>query len=120
MIGGLACYGLVAFLYVFASTLPQVFVVRLLHGLGAGMIWPALSAFVIDLSPVERRGETMGVLSAVEMVGFAVGPFLGGVLYSLGGMNAPFLGLHPSRLCCHRHDLDLRHRSDFTRRGEIP
>ncbi len=92
MIGGLACYGLVAFLYVFASTLSQVFVVRLLHGLGAGMIWPALSAFVIDLSPEERRGETMGVLSAVEMIGFAVGPFLGGVLYSLGGMNAPFLG----------------------------
>jgi len=34
----------------------------------------------------------MGVLSAVEMVGFAVGPFLGGLLYSLGGMNAPFWG----------------------------
>ena len=92
MIGGMVCYGLVAFLYVFASTLSQVFVVRLLHGLGAGMIWPALSAFVIDLSPVEKRGETMGVLSAVEMVGFAVGPLLGGILYSLGGMNAPFLG----------------------------
>ena len=92
MLGGLACYGLVALLYVFASTLSQVFVVRLLHGFGAGMIWPALSAFVIDLSPVERRGETMGMLSAVEMVGFAVGPFLGGILYSIGGMNAPFLG----------------------------
>jgi len=92
MVGGMACYGLVAFLYIFASTLPQVFVVRLLHGVGAGMIWPALSAFVIDLAPLERRGETMGVLSAVEMVGFAVGPFLGGLLYSLGGMNAPFWG----------------------------
>jgi MFS family permease len=92
MVGGLACYGFVALLYIFASTLSQVFVVRLLHGLGAGMIWPALSAFVIDLSPVERRGETMGMLSAVEMIGFAVGPFLGGVLYSLGGMNTPFWG----------------------------
>jgi multidrug resistance protein len=92
MLGGMACYGLVAFLYVFASTLPQVFVVRLLHGLGAGMIWPALSAFIIDLSPAENRGETVGILSAVEMIGFAVGPLLGGVLYTLGGMNAPFIG----------------------------
>jgi MFS family permease len=92
MLGGMACYGLVAFLYVFASTLPQVFVVRLLHGLGAGMIWPALSAFIIDLSPAENRGETVGILSAVEMIGFAVGPFLGGVLYTLGGMNMPFIG----------------------------
>jgi MFS family permease len=26
------------------------------------------------------------------MVGFAVGPFLGGILYGLGGMNLPFIG----------------------------
>ena len=57
MVGGMACYGLVASLYVFADNLPQVFLVRLLHGVGAGMIWPALSAFVIDQSPVERRGK---------------------------------------------------------------
>jgi multidrug resistance protein len=92
MIGGLACYGLVAILYIFASTLPQVFFVRLIHGLAAGMIWPALSAFVIDLSPVEKRGETIGILSAVEMLGFAIGPFLGGLLYSIGGMQWPFWG----------------------------
>ena len=92
MIGGLACYGLVAFFYLFAHSLSQVFAVRLLHGVAAGMIWPALSAFVIDQAPVERRGETVGILSAVEMVGFAVGPFLGGLLYSLGGMDWPFWG----------------------------
>lgn len=92
MIAGLACYGLVAILYTFATTLPQVFFVRLIHGLAAGMIWPALSAFVIDLSPVEKRGETIGILSAVEMLGFAIGPFLGGLLYSIGGMQWPFWG----------------------------
>jgi hypothetical protein len=36
------------------------------------MIWPALSAFVIDQSPVGRRGETMSFLSGVEMLGFAI------------------------------------------------
>ncbi len=91
MVGGMACYGLVAFLYVFAKDLFHVFLIRLLHGVGAGMIRPALSAFVIDQSPVERRGETIGLLSAVEMLGFAIGPFLGGMLYSLGGMSLPFL-----------------------------
>jgi len=91
MVGGMACYGLVAFLYVFANDLYQVFLVRLLHGVGAGMIWPALSAFIIDQSPEERRGETISLLSGVEMLGFAVGPLLGGMLYSLGGMNLPFL-----------------------------
>ena len=92
MVGGLACYGIVSCLYVFADSLTEVFVVRLLHGVGAGMIWPALSAFIIDLSPSERRGETMGFLSAMEMLGFATGPILGGLLYTLGGMSLPFLG----------------------------
>jgi MFS family permease len=56
------------------------------------MIWPALAAYIVDHSPVDRRGESMGLLSAVEMLGFAIGPFLGGMLFSLGGMNLPFLG----------------------------
>jgi len=92
MVGGLACYGVVASLYILADTLSHVFLIRLLHGVGAGMIWPALAAFVIDQAPMERRGETMGFLSSMEMFGFAVGPLLGGTLYSLGGMDLPFLG----------------------------
>jgi len=91
MVGGLFCYGLVAALYIFASSLPQIFLIRLLHGFGAGMIWPAMSAYVIDQSPVEKRGESMGLLAAIEMMGFALGPFIGGLLFSLGGMNLPFL-----------------------------
>jgi MFS family permease len=92
MVGGLACYGVVASLYILADSLSHVFLVRLLHGVGAGMIWPALSAFIIDQAPMERRGETMGFLSSMEMFGFAVGPLLGGALYSLGGMDLPFWG----------------------------
>jgi len=92
MVGGLACYGIVASLYVLAESLTQVFLVRLLHGVGAGMIWPALSAYIIDESPVEKRGESIGFISAMEMLGFAAGPLLGGFLYSLGGMSLPFWG----------------------------
>ena len=33
----------------------------------------------------------MGFLSAVEMAGFVIGPFMGGMLYSLGGLDLPFL-----------------------------
>jgi MFS family permease len=98
MVGGLACYGIVASLYVLAESLTQVFLIRLLHGVGAGMIWPALSAFIIDESPVDRRGESIGFISAMEMLGFAAGPLVGGFLYSLGGMNLPFWGC--SLLAC--------------------
>jgi MFS family permease len=92
IVGGLACYGLVSSLYILADSLSDVFLIRLLNGVGAGMIWPALAAFIIDQAPMERRGETMGFLSSMEMFGFAVGPILGGALYSLGGMDLPFLG----------------------------
>lgn len=92
MIGGLVCYALVGILFTIAHTLLQIFLIRLLHGIGSGMIWPAMSAYVIDQSPVEKRGEAIGLLSGIEMLGFAIGPFLGGLLYGLGGMNLPFLG----------------------------
>jgi len=92
MVGGLACYAIVASLYVLAESLTQVFLIRLFHGVGAGMIWPALSAFIIDESPVDKRGETIGFISAMEMFGFAAGPLVGGGLYSLGGMSLPFWG----------------------------
>ncbi len=92
MVGGLACYGIVASLYVLAANLSHVFMIRLLHGVGAGMIWPALSAFIVDEAPPEKRGETMGFLSGMEMLGFAAGPLMGGTLYSLGGMELPFWG----------------------------
>ncbi len=91
IVGGLACYGVVTYLYIFANDLYHIFLVRLLHGVGAGMMWPALAAYIVDHSPTERRGESMGLLSAVEMLGFAIGPFLGGILFSLGGMDLPFL-----------------------------
>ncbi len=91
MVGGLACYGVATALYIFAGSLHDVFLVRVLQGAGAGMIWPALTAFIIDYSPVERRAESMGFISAVEMLGFAIGPFLGGILFTMGGMNLPFL-----------------------------
>lgn len=90
MVAGLACYGIVALFYIFAQTLPQVFLIRLLHGLGAGMIWPAMMAYVIDLSPADKRGEAISLLSAVEAAGLALGPFLGGLLFGLGGMTLPF------------------------------
>ncbi len=92
MVGGLACYGIVASLYVLAANLSHVFMIRLLHGVGAGMIWPALSAFIVDKAPPEKRGETMGFLSGMEMLGFAAGPLMGGILYGLGGMELPFWG----------------------------
>ena len=92
MVGGLACYGFVASLYVLATDLSHVFLIRLLHGVGAGMVWPALSAFIVDQAPMGRRGETMGFLSGMETFGLAAGPLLGGTLYSLGGMNLPFWG----------------------------
>lgn len=74
MLGRMICYSLIPFLYILADCLGQVFLVRLLHGIGAGLIWPARAALVIDQSRSERRGEIIGVLSGVEMLGFV--PFL--------------------------------------------
>lgn len=91
LIAGLALYSAITFLYAFAESFSMLFFLRLMHGIGAGMIWPPMTALIIDLAPPERRAEALGFQSGVEMTGFTIGPILGGVFYSLGGIRLPFI-----------------------------
>lgn len=91
LIAGLTLYSAITFLYAFAESFSALFFLRLMHGVGAGMIWPPLTALIIDLAPPERRAEALGFSSGVEMTGFTIGPLLGGLFYSLGGMRLPFI-----------------------------
>jgi MFS family permease len=51
---------------------------------------PAWSASLIDLSTAGRRGLQVGLASAVQTVGLAVGPAAGGLLVANLGALAPF------------------------------
>lgn len=81
----------VAFLMlVFAQSVPILYASRIFDGITGGNIIVA-QAYITDISPREKRTETLGLLFASFGVGFIIGPALGGVLSSFMGPRIPFL-----------------------------
>lgn len=58
---GLLFLGLPSFLYAFTTGLPSVLAVTLARGVGFGIVTVVFAALVVELAPVERRGEALGL-----------------------------------------------------------
>jgi DHA1 family multidrug resistance protein-like MFS transporter len=52
--------------------------VRALQGIGSSMVWTPSTALVGDLMPKGKRGFAMAVYNSISMVGWVLGPGLGG------------------------------------------
>ena len=67
-----------------APTLAWLFVARTIAGFTAGILATA-NAYLVDVTPPEKRAQAFGLLGAAFGIGFIVGPVLGGLLgnYSL-------------------------------------
>jgi MFS family permease len=50
-----------------------------------GAVVPTALALVTDLSPPERVGTNLGVISSIETAGFALGPIMGGFVADVYG-----------------------------------
>lgn len=81
--------GLDYLLLAFAPTLSWLFVGRVIAGITAANITTA-SAYIVDVSPPEKRAQNFGLLGAAFGVGFVVGPAIGGLLGNVG-LRVPFL-----------------------------
>jgi DHA1 family multidrug resistance protein-like MFS transporter len=62
---------------------------RMLGGLSAAMIMPAVMAYAADITTEEERATGMGYMSAAITTGFVIGPGIGGYLAELG-IRVPF------------------------------
>lgn len=71
------------------SYLPLV-VLRSLQGVGFGFTLPASMALLRSATSFGLRGGAMGVFTTFRMVGFSIGPLLGGWLYVRYGFEAVF------------------------------
>src|SRR5204863_3513912 len=63
-----------------AQSMPQLFVFRLVQGLGAGSLMTLGYTIIGELFGLERRAKLQGWISGVWGVASLVGPWLGGVL----------------------------------------
>jgi multidrug resistance protein len=71
-----------------ASSLPLLFVARIIDGASGGNISTA-QAYIADISSPENRSRSMGLLGAAFGLGFTFGPMIGGVLSRIS-YGAPF------------------------------
>jgi len=86
---GMLIFILTPFLYALAGNFTQLFLARLLHGLAMALFVPASNALAIDLSP-DKRGEALGWIATFTMLGYSVGPVMGGVVTSAYGYASTF------------------------------
>ena len=87
---GLVTFTFLPPLYVYADNAFSLLLIRALGGLGASLVWPTAMALIIDQARPESRGATMGIYNAAFFSALALGPLIGGVLYDLMGLRAPF------------------------------
>ena len=91
MLAGAAVFVVASGLYVIATSVPLLFGVRILHGIGMALFTTAAFAMVADLAPASRRGEALGLWGTVPTLGSAIAPFLGLMIRDRYGYNTVFI-----------------------------
>jgi len=90
---GLLAYSIISLGYVWAASVPQLVLVRLVLGAAGAMIVPIALAYIGDLSPEGEEGKWMGYANTAFFSGFGIGPLLGGTLAERFGMNTSFYSM---------------------------
>lgn len=71
-----------------APTLAWLFVARIIAGFTAG-VYATANAYLVDITPPEKRAGAFGLLGAAFGIGFVVGPVAGGLLGEID-LRLPF------------------------------
>jgi MFS family permease len=90
---GLVIYTVLSLAYIMADNITTLIVVRLLHGIGAGMTTPIARAYVGDLAPEGEESTWMGYFNTSFLAGLGMGPIMGGYLADHFGIEGAFIGL---------------------------
>lgn len=100
VLAGISLTALSGALLFVSAGLPGVILSRLVLGSGEGSVFTAGSAWVVDMSPRERRGRQIGLYGLAIWTGLTLGPPIGVFLQRAGGYDtvwafaaaAPLLG----------------------------
>lgn len=86
---GLFIFGFSELLFGLGKTIEVLFISRILGGISAAFIMPAVTAFIVDITTMDTRPKALGYMSAAISTGFIIGPGIGGFLAELGS-RVPF------------------------------
>ncbi|MDD1370440.1 MFS transporter, partial [Bacillus sp. MHSD17] len=71
-------------LFGIGRTIEILFISRMLGGVSAAFIMPAVTAYIADITTLSQRSKALGYMSAAISTGFIIGPGIGGFLAEIG------------------------------------
>ena len=91
LVGGMLALAAATLLFAYADGLPWLFAARLVQGAADGVTWVVGFALIADRFGPDERGRVSGIVMSGTSAAVMVGPTIGGWLYEIGGIRAPFL-----------------------------
>ncbi len=100
VLGGALLVAAAGALYFVPAGVPGLLVARLVLGAGEGAVFTAGATWVVDIAPVARRGQAIGLFGLAVWGALSAGPLIGEGLFQAGGYSlvwafaalAPLLG----------------------------
>ncbi|SES23469.1 MFS transporter [Psychrobacillus sp. OK032] len=86
---GMLLFALSELLFGFGKDVTVLYISRMLGGISAAFMMPAVTAFVADITSLKERPKAMGYVAAAISTGFIIGPGIGGFLAE-HGTRLPF------------------------------
>lgn len=84
-------------LYITSIELPQLFAIRVFHGISIAAFTTGYISLVTDIAPADQRGEVFSYMSLATPLGLGLGPLVGEVIYDTYGVT--YLWILCSLLC---------------------
>jgi len=91
MVGGMLALAAATLLFAYSDGLPWLFAARLVQGAADAITWVVGFALIADRYGPDERGRVTGIVMSGTSMAIMVGPTIGGWLYEIGGIRAPFL-----------------------------
>lgn len=89
IIVGMLVFAVSEWMFGAASHIAILFVARMLGGVGAALIMPAVLAYAADITTKTERAQGIGYINAAITTGFIIGPGIGGFIAHYG-IRVPF------------------------------
>ncbi len=102
---GLAIFTIASVACGLAQDSTQLIIARVIQGLGGGIFFPPVTAFIQLMFPPRMRGKAFGIMGAVIGISSALGPIVGGLLIQALGEESGWrwiFAVNVPRSCCRR------------------
>lgn len=90
IIFGLSGLALSMFIFYFSNSISILYLSRVIGGIGAALLIPAIFAYVADITTMDQRAKGNSYISAAMSLGIVIGPGVGGFLADYG-LKMPLL-----------------------------